>query len=732
MGTQTNTTLPKCPHRQHNTGSYSVIHYGKRKTNAGNSLRYLCKSSTGAVHYFTVLTTGTVKIDGRSKQSSVSCPNPKHKSARVQSKGTRSSSSGIWSRFYCEGVLGEHHSFRILSTADGAARVSVTKPPACPEHSKSKVVRHGTKGSGPTKRQGYRCTPTEGAATHYFSPPLTREAVAPLASCSGCDELLSPHRGSLTASRHTPWTLAAVVQALNNLSLGLSYAAVSRDLRAQNAMTREHLRAEHGAEAASRSSSTRSKSGDGASSTSRTSTGRTSTSSTSRTSTTRAQTDATSLPTPTSSTSSTSTASTSTSSTSTASITSSSSSLIREEGRNAWHLAADLVEEYSPLLFGTVIEKVIARERKARAANDAILEANPEAVLAAPIVYLLDDAPIYIKQWKSARSRHQQDSWALLVVVELIWQPAKDPFGLPRREARLRLARAYPRANEEAWMLVLNELPVTPDFIIADAGPAIKNAVDRRYAGEKVTFIPSLFHIQKNLRKVLEKLPNASSKSGKRVYLAKALYEAVSFMTRDGLIQSTEKGLAKDWDELIALITRMGAPTADVKMQRKLNESKMADAISILAKNPHLPASNAAVEAKIRLNLEPFLENRQYRFRNLARTNYLLDLAVARSQGIFTDLGKLSKLIRQSNEEHSGWAPTPRQITDRQPLGAGANTPIYSSLLNAQLISRLSKARGIAPASPKPVRGFPNKIKNPGVGSGRPKGSKNKPKQVTP
>jgi hypothetical protein len=423
-----------------------------------------------------------------------------------------------------------------------------------------------------------------------------------------------------------------------------------------------------------------------------------------------------------------------TAATTTSSLSSSpsSSSLVREEGRNAWHLAADLVEEYSPLLLGTVVEKVITREKKVRAANDAILEENPEAVLAAPIVYLLDDAPIYIKQWKSARSRHQQDSWALLVVVELIWQPAKDPFGLPRREARLRLARAYPRANEEAWMLVLNELPVTPDFIIADAGPAIKNAVDRRYAGEKVTFIPSLFHIQKNLRKVLEKLPNASSKSGKRVYLAKALYEAVSFMTRDGLIQSSEKELAKDWDELIALITRMGAPTAEVKTQRKLNESKMADAISILAKNPHLPASNAAVEAKIRLNLEPFLENRQYRFRNLARTNYLLDLAVARSQGVFTDLGKLSKLIRQSNEEHSGWAPTPRQITDRQPLGAGANTPIYSSLLNAQLISRLSKARGIAPASPKPVRVFPNKIKNPGVGSGRPKGSKNKPKQVTP
>ena len=723
MGTSANATLPKCPIRQHGTSDYSVIRYGSRTTPKGTELRFACQTEFGSKHYFRLPSDWESHTPAPKKSRSMVCPDPKHKDSKVHSRGKVVNKAGTWVQFHCLKPSGGHHYFRVLASADGAAHITFTKPPTCPEHTKSKIVRNGTKGTGAAKRQSYRCTPSDSVPSHYFSPPLTREAVAPMSACSGCDELLSPHRGSLTASRHTPWTLAAVVQALNNLSLGLSYAAVSRDLRAQNAMSREHVSAEHGGEVADGKSSSgggvkgksksRSRSGDGDI-----------LSDSSRRNLSNNDLNI-NLNNP-------NLTATTTSSLSSSPSSSSSSSLVREEGRNAWHLAADLVEEYSPLLFGTVIEKVIATEKKVRAANDAIIEENPEAVLEAPIVYLLDDDPIYIKQWKSARSRHQQDSWALLVVVELIWQPAKDPFGLPRREARLRLARAYPRANEEAWMLVLNELPVTPDFIIADAGPAIKNAVDRRYADEKVTFIPSLFHIQKNLRKVLEKLPNASSKSGKRVYLAKALYEAVSFMTRDDLIKSTEKELAKDWDELIALITHMGAPTAEVKTQRKLNESKMADAISILAKNPHLPASNAAVEAKIRLNLEPFLENRQYRFRNLARTNYLLDLAVVRSQGIFTDLGKLSKLIRQSNEEHSGWAPTPRQITDRQPVGAGANTPIYSSLLNAQLISRLSKARGVAPALPKPVRVFPNKIKNPGVGSGRPKGSKNKPKRVTP
>ncbi len=51
----------------------------------------------------------------------------------------------------------------------------------------------------------------------------------------------------------------------------------------------------------------------------------------------------------------------------------------------------------------------------------------------------------------------------------------------PRREYRLRLARAYPRGNEQAWRLVLDELGVRPDFIVADNAEAISNAVAKQY-----------------------------------------------------------------------------------------------------------------------------------------------------------------------------------------------------------------------------------------------------------
>lgn len=600
----------------------------------------------------------------RSRPHLVICPDPRHRDAGIQSRGTRKTEAGIWSRYQCQRPTGATHFFRIQKASDGSARVSVTKPPVCPEHSKSNVVRHGTYGAGATKRQRYRCNPIENLPTHTFSPPLSREAVGLMASCSGCDELLSPHRGTLTAARHTPWTLAGIIQALNNLSLGLSYAAASIDLRAQRKKAFEHLSIEHGIELLPKNLSDQ----------------------------------------PTS------------------------TSLLREQGRNSWHLGADLVEQYSPILFSKVIETINARESKVRAANDAFLEEHPDATLANPIVYLLDEAPIYFKQWKTERTRHQQNSWSLLVVVELLWSAPKDPSQLPKREARLRLVRAYPRGNEDAWVLVLNELPVRPDFIIADAGLAIRNAIDRHYGVGVVGFVPSLYHIQRNIRNVLEKLPHTTTKFNGQVELTNPLNDAMKFITRADLVEKTGDELSDWWDGLISQVRSMGAPTSGIKELRKFNEPRLSNTIAILNKYPHLPASNAAVEARIRLNLEPFLENRKHRYRNLARTNFLLDLAVARSQGLFTDLNKLSKIIRESNEAASGWAPSPRKITDRQPVNASPATPAFASLLNAQLIPMLSKARGITPAIVKPVRSFPNRTINPGIGSGRPKGSKNKPK----
>lgn len=432
--------------------------------------------------------------------------------------------------------------------------------PTCPDHPDSKVVRNGTFGASPKavkpnghKRQRYRCEPVDGKV-YYFSPALTREAVSDGDACSTCDELLSPHRGALTAARHTPWTLPGIVQALNDLSLGSSYAAVSLQLRAQRALAEEHLSSAHGVELTLRGGPT-----------------------------------------------------------------SRADSWTREQGQSAWHLAADIVEQYAPLLLQTVSTSVIAREQKVRAENDAALETQPDAALAHPIVYVLDELPVEFRQRRTDRTRYQQDRWSLLVVVEMLWHPSADGMALPQHEPRLRLARAYPRGNEEAWRLVLHELPVRPDFIVADASDAISNAAATQYGAGVVPIVPSLFHLHRNIRDTLMKLPGATKSADGRTVLVDALDKQLGLVTRDELLGMTPSDIGDWWTELIELVKDLPAPVSSVIESRRVHEGRMVNAVTLLTKHPHLPASNAAVESRIRLTLDPFLENRKQRYRNLAR-----------------------------------------------------------------------------------------------------------------
>lgn len=478
--------------------------------------------------------------------------------------------------------------------------------------------------------------------------------------------MLSPHRGTLTAARHTPWSLAGVVQALNNLSLGSSYAAVALDLRAQRRLTLAHLKEAHGVDLTLPESPLPPVLG----------------------------------------------------------------SWSRQQGRNAWHLGADLVEQYSPLLYAKVEEELIARERRVRAENDAVLEKDPNATLAHPLVYILDEQPVGFTRWSSDRTRYQQAKWSLLVVVEILWHTGKDPLVLPQREPRLRLARAYPRGDAAAWRLVLSELPVRPDFVIADSADAIRSAVNRHYGKGAVGFIPSLYHIHANLRSSLIKLPKGKTRVNGKERLVPHLERAMSGISRAELMKN-ESDIKAWWDQIIKEANALAPKQTKITQQRKFHERRMIEAIPILKKNPQLPASNAAVESRIRLHLEPFLENRKHRYRNLARTNFLMDLAVCRAQGVFRDLNNVAQIIRQTNEDARGWAPAPRTLADTQPAlsSSSQSAPhIYSSLLNVQLISELSAARGI-PLTPMKPPLIQKRVPPTGNPKGRPKGSKSKPKQ---
>jgi hypothetical protein len=534
---------------------------------------------------------------------------------------------------------GQQHRFSLLVGASGSVVSSVAPPPECGEHPGSSVVRNGSFGKGARRRQQYRCVPEDPTNTHYFAPPLSRETVqVGEDACATCDELLSPHRGPLTAARHTPWTLKAIVQALNDLSLGASYAGVSVAMRASRAAVAEHLASAHGIELTVPAGSPEARSG----------------------------------------------------------------SWTRREGQSAWHLAADLVEQYAPLLFADVSKRMLAREERLRAANDAKLVADPDAPLAEPLVYMLDELPVSFHR-RTQGGRLQQSSWSLLVVVEIRWRPAPDPMSWPRREARLRLVRAYPRGNADAWRLVLAELPVRPDFVVADCADAITNAVAQHYGPNAVGLIPSLFHVHRNIRAALMQLRGTTATVGDRKSLVGPLAKHLDLLTRDEMLGFDADRWTAWWDELVDLVAQLPAPTSGVVAQRGKYEGRIAAALPMLRSHPHLPASNAAVEIQHRKALEPFLLNRRHLYRNLARTNFLCDLAVCRSQGVFADLDAVAKKIRKGNEDARGWAPAPRQLADTQPpvfTAEGKPVATYSSLLNPLLVAALAKQRLAGGAAP--------------------------------
>ncbi len=263
---------------------------GWATTGAGRRQLFRCVSADGTSHRFVGPDAAetTPAPDGRRIAYVVVCPRPGHKDGVVQSRGTRQTSTGTWRRFTCVRPGGGTHSFRVMINEKGAAVPTVTPAaPTCPEHPDSHVVRAGTYGAR-SPRQRYLCRP-EGGAAHQFTPPLSREAVSPGEACKRCDELLSVHHGPVTAARHTPWPLLGVVQALNDLSLGESYATVSLALRAKRDAVREHLEYAHGVKAFARTAS---------------------------------------------------------------SARTSSQSYSRTQRRNAWRVAADLVEQYAPAVFG--------------------------------------------------------------------------------------------------------------------------------------------------------------------------------------------------------------------------------------------------------------------------------------------------------------------------------------------------------------------------------------------
>lgn len=162
------------------------------------------------------------------------CPNPLHGGSRVAAYGTRRTSAGVQRRYRCRPVGRDAHIFAMLVSADGRMRPVWSAAPACPTHEHGRVARFGSYGQRTAKpRQRYRCVygqaPDGKPLWHTFTPPLPREHVHEAdSSCAECEQLRGVHHGDTAVARRHARPTRVVARGLEQLSMGASYADVSR------------------------------------------------------------------------------------------------------------------------------------------------------------------------------------------------------------------------------------------------------------------------------------------------------------------------------------------------------------------------------------------------------------------------------------------------------------------------------------------------------------------------
>lgn len=164
---------------------------------------------------------------------------------------------------------------------------------------------------------------------------------------------------------------------------------------------------------------------------------------------------------------------------------------------NSWHVAADWVEAFAPVIFEPIDQRLRAAALAERARLDALLEAGEP--LERPQVLLLDDVPVHGRAYGQQRAR-RDDGFYILVAAEVTWgdsDPLDDAFAVVRPVPRLRLVRAMAKSNHLAWRLLFDELGYHPDFVVADAGTGIGKAIETHFDPDVTRFMPSLWHLRR-------------------------------------------------------------------------------------------------------------------------------------------------------------------------------------------------------------------------------------------
>jgi hypothetical protein len=231
-----------------------------------------------------------------------------------------------------------------------------------------------------------------------------------------------------------------------------------------------------------------------------------------------------------------------------------------------WHIGADLVEGFGPIVWEHTLPRLQARAERIAAAG-------------LPRTWIVDDVPV--SQADEKKKRWKTGGYSVLVVAEM------DPFDeIEPWATRLRLIRALPKANTIAWRFVFDEVGYTPDIVIADGASAIQAAIREQWGPGAVRSVPSLWH----LRKSLEEGPLAAAIAGER---GRSLRIHLDALLRPKDAEGSVTASPEAWREWWQTLWEMAEKSGLVRMpnlgrSRADTEDRMADAIPILRAWPRL------------------------------------------------------------------------------------------------------------------------------------------------
>jgi hypothetical protein len=304
-----------------------------------------------------------------------------------------------------------------------------------------------------------------------------------------------------------------------------------------------------------------------------------------------------------------------------------------------WHVAADMLERFASLII----------ERSNAAVAQEIAWARAEGL---PLVYQADEKDVRRGYARSSRSA-SNNAWAALVVSRVHWENKHAVSS----SNRLHAFRCLPTRRTDAWELVLSELE-RPDFLVADGSSPIRNAAANVW-GAKVQFVPCLWHAKLNMLEAV--LP-----AGLEVEPDK-LTDHFATLSRSYLTEHGPDGIRPWFEDLERIAVACDLPLdavwgLDTNYGPLLRECAK---VAARTKGPVVPISNSGVENTMRSNIDPLVKRRGPMFTNLARTNLLADLIVARSNGALLDSIGVTADIRDANRQLGGWSPPPRILTER-------------------------------------------------------------------